>query len=36
VRREGAGLIATGLFNEEIAWQIYVSLSTVKAHAPGR
>jgi DNA-binding NarL/FixJ family response regulator len=31
--REIVGLIATGLSNEEIARQIYVSLSTVKTHA---
>src|ERR1700684_902592 len=31
--REIVGLIATGLSNEEIAGQIYVSLSTVKTHA---
>ena len=31
--REVVSLIATGLSNEEIAGQIYVSLSTVKTHA---
>jgi DNA-binding NarL/FixJ family response regulator len=31
--REVVSLIATGLSNEEIARQIYVSLSTVKTHA---
>jgi DNA-binding NarL/FixJ family response regulator len=31
--REVVGLIASGLSNEEIARQIYISLSTVKTHA---